>query len=385
MNNKENILVNSGQAQLADLQTHAKYWLFNFAAPLWSGIGVCDSGLFAERLTLDGRRVKLPHRVMVQARQIYSFLTIGELGWDGPWREVVEGSLNFLLANGILPDGTFAHSFDDHGAVLDSRRDLYNQAFTIFALGHAARVLGRTDAIVAATRVMDRLDAAWRRAEGGFWEGEITPCPLYRQNPHMHMFEAGVSMFRATGDTRWQALYEGIGALFIGRFQDAATGAVTEYFDSKWTRLPGKRGAIVEPGHCLEWAWLFETSYDDGSGIAVAERLGAFARRYGVCPDRGVAINEISLDGSVIDANARLWPQTERLKAAVARHKRLRSEETDSEVLAAYIGMLPYLDTPCSGVWRDRWLANSDWQIEDAPASSFYHIVCALNELISLD
>jgi mannose-6-phosphate isomerase len=320
---------------------------------------------------------------MVQARQIYSFLTIGELGWDGPWRAAATGALDHILACGLQEDGTFVHAFDDCGAVSDGRPDLYNQAFGMFALGHAARVLGRQDAAKAAVRAMDRLEEAWRRSEGGFWEGEITPCPPYRQNPHMHMFEAGVSLFRATGDERWKELFEGVGAMFQARFQDAETGAVTEYFDADWMRLPGEIGVVVEPGHCLEWAWLFETSYANGAGVAVAERLGAFARRFGLCAQRGVAINEVSLDGRIIDGNARLWPQTERIKAAVARHNRLRCPETEAEVVAAYAGLIPYLDTPCPGVWRDRWLASGDWQIEDAPASSFYHIVCALNELIT--
>jgi mannose/cellobiose epimerase-like protein (N-acyl-D-glucosamine 2-epimerase family) len=372
-----------GVTSLQGAQCHAKNWLFNVAAPLWSGAGVCDDGLFAERIALDGQPVTLPRRLMVQARQIYSFLTIGELGWDGPWRAAVTGSLDHILALGIHADGTFVHAFDDSGAVGDSRPDLYNQAFGMFALGHAARVLGRSDAAQVAARTMDRLDETWRRPEGGFWEGEITPCPPYRQNPHMHMFEAGVSLFRATGDARWQVLFEDIGALFQSRFQHAEMGAVTEYFDANWTPLPGRQGAIVEPGHCLEWAWLFETSYADGAGVAVAERLSAFARRFGLCAQRGVAINEVSLDGEIIDGNARLWPQTERLKAAVARHARLRQAETEAEVVSAYAGLVPYLATPYPGVWRDRWLANGDWQIEAAPASSFYHIVCALNELLT--
>ena len=69
---------------IADAQHHAKNWLFNHAAPLWGTRGVCSDGQFAERLTLSGEFVEFPRRMMVQARQIYSFITAGELGWEGP-------------------------------------------------------------------------------------------------------------------------------------------------------------------------------------------------------------------------------------------------------------------------------------------------------------
>ncbi|MBO9669938.1 MAG: AGE family epimerase/isomerase [Sphingobium sp.] len=366
---------------IQEAQTHAKMWLFDVAGPLWSAEGVCPDGLFAERLTLDGQRVEMPRRMRVQARQIYSFATIGQLGWSGPWQMLVSRVIDHLIDN-RCDDGTFVHLFGSDGRSADERSDLYNQAFGLFALAHAAKALNRSDLLDVAQEVTAVLETKWARAEGGFWEGEITPCPPFRQNPHMHMFEAFFALYQASGREIWQERLKRMAFLFRERFHNAPTGAVTEYFDQNWSRLPGDEGRVVEPGHCFEWAWLFET--EDNSGVDVGEALGNFARRHGLCPRRGVAINEISLSGDIVDASARLWPQTERLKHAVVRHKRLCLEETGQEIIAAYSGLVRYFDTPCPGVWRDRWLEDGQWVEEDAPASSFYHIVCGLNELLAL-
>ncbi|WP_198160597.1 AGE family epimerase/isomerase, partial [Agrobacterium sp. TS43] len=40
----------------------------------------------------------------------------------------------------------------------------------------------------------------------------------------------------------------------------------------------------------------------------------------------------------------------------------------------------PFLDTPVKGLWFDKWPADRPMLDEPAPASTFYHIVCAIYE-----
>ncbi len=368
---------------IADVQAHARQWLFDSAAPLWSTAGILPDGMFAERLKLDGTpAAEMNRRMRVQARQIYAYSVIGQLGWDGPWRSAVENALSILLERGLSEDGHFVHLFDAQGQVINRAKDLYDHAFGLFALAHASRALGRPDLLDRSFDILQIMMKTWWRPEGGFWEGELTPCPPYRQNPHMHMFEAAVINYELSGKAEWRDLADRLHELFVGRFQDPATGAVTEYFDKEWQRLPAGEGDIVEPGHCLEWAWLFEVGVPDGQGVPVAERLVDFARAHGIDHKAGVAINEVYLDGRIKDGGARLWPQTERLKAAVARYQRLGAAEA-SEVVDAYKGLWLYLDMPVLGTWRDRLNADGGWVAEDAPASSFYHIVCGLDQLLN--
>ena len=128
----------------------------------------------------------VPRRVRVQARQTAVYAIAGDLGWDGPWREAMDAGVAVMLGAALRPDGGVHHMLDARGAPLDPRGDLYNTAFIIFGLAHAARVGPRAPLLAAAEAHLDWIDAHWRHPLGGFREGDLNPVPPRRQNPHMH-------------------------------------------------------------------------------------------------------------------------------------------------------------------------------------------------------
>ncbi len=65
---------------------------------------------------------------------------------------------------------------------------------------------------------------------------------------------------------------------------------------------------------------------------------------------------------------------TERLKAEL-----VFGNETDQ--VAAAEALRLYLMTPAAGVWHDKLRADGSFIDEPAPATSFYHILCACTEL----
>ncbi len=370
-------------ASLHDIAGEARGWLLDVAAPLWSGTGRLDKGLFVERLTLDGAGDDAPRRLFVQARDVYAFGEIGRLGWDGPWQALCNQSVDYLLNHGRRADGLFIHSFTTDGAIHDGRADLYDQAFMLFCLGHASRALQRPELLDAATQLMAALDAGWRHPSGGFVEKDI-PRPLRHQNPHMHFFEAFSALYDISGQEAWKARAEEMARLCRDSFIDPETGALREYFTEDLAPAPGIEGQIVEPGHCFEWAWLFEKLAQWGwsDAISISDRLTAFGRTYGISPTHDVAINEVTLSGAVHKSSARLWPQTERLKIALARLRRLGTTEEAEEARRAFRGLQLYFDMPVPGTWRDVLNADGSFVIQPAPGSSLYHITCALAELL---
>ncbi|NEX95024.1 mannose-6-phosphate isomerase [Caulobacter sp. 17J65-9] len=367
--------------ELAAAAAAARRWLFEEAAPVWADAGFDrDRGLFAEQISWAGRPEPVTRRLRVQARQIYSFCELGRLGWSGPWAEQAERALDRLLAAGRRGDGLFVHTFDDRGDVEDERCDLYDHAFVLFALAHAGAALNRPDLFDTADALFDLWEARYRRPTGGFHEGEVEVQPPRRQNPHMHLFEAALALWEASGRERWLKLAMELERLAEDRF--LIGDAMGEYFDENWSPLGARR--LAEPGHCFEWAWLFDRAAGhSASALEASDRLCAFARRNGLDAARGVAVNALTADGAVVDADARLWPQTERLKCAVARWRRTGDPEEAREAVDAWRGLHRYLDTPVRGVWRDRLKADGSWVEEPAPASSFYHIICSLSALLA--
>jgi mannose/cellobiose epimerase-like protein (N-acyl-D-glucosamine 2-epimerase family) len=361
---------------LARAAAEAKAWLFEDLLPLWSTTGRCAAGGFVERIGLDGVAVAEPKRTRVQARQIYVFAEAGRLGWSGPWRDCVAAGLDFLMARCRRPDGLAAHQVSRDGGILDDRALNYDQAFLLFALAQARAGLDQPGLEAEALAILARLKAERRHLGGGLHESNPPAAPLL-SNPHMHMFEAMLAWRELGGAPEFAAFAEEIAALAARSLIDPASGAVREHFALDWSPMPGAEGAITEPGHQFEWAWLIRRHIAGGGRIdaGIADRLYAHAARHGLDPARHVAVNEVAIDGRVLDANARLWPQTERLKAALALAQW-------DDAVDAWTGLKSYAVPGRPGLYRDKSLPDGGFVDEPAPASTLYHIVCALAEFV---
>lgn len=361
-------------------------WLCDVAAPLWSKTGRTASGLFPERISLTGVAKSEYFRVFVQARHIFAFRAIGQIGWSGPWRELIGETMTTLVRAAKRNDGFYVHMLNSSAEPLDLRADLYDQAFVLLALATAGEALGDAKWFDLAEELLDNITATWTHPAGGFTEGEIAGPGVRRQNPHMHLFEATLALSAASGRRCFANSADAIAELAMQRLIDPRTGALLEYFTDDLVPASGVDGRIVEPGHCFEWAWLFEGLAASGKldAIPVADRLTSFARTYGIDSGRNVAINEVLTDGTIHNGDARLWPQTERLKAACARYRRTGDAAEANEAALAVRGLEQYYAADIEpGLWRDKLRFDGSWIEEQAPGSSLYHIACAYAELHS--
>ena len=91
-----------------------------------------------------------------------------------------------------------------------------------------------------------------------------------------------------------------------------------------------------------------------------------------------VAINALLDDFSIHDPNARFWPQTERLKAALLAAQVTGETRYWTMAASAAESLFPYLKTPIPGLWLDVKLPTGELIDSPAPASTFYHLVGAI-------
>jgi mannose-6-phosphate isomerase len=358
-------------------------WLLHDAYPLWAVQGYDrQRGGFQESLTGAGPVADQPRRARVQARQIYAFARAASFGWQPEQaRSLVSDGLQYFLAHYRRSDGLFRTLVAADGQVLDERAWLYDQAFVLLALAESEQLLrAGTELIDAARSLRAAIYQRLKLAGQGFCSGVPDATPLL-SNPHMHLLEAALSWSAVDDDPPWRMLADEIVALALSRFVDAGSGALREHFDEQWAPSAGIAGRIVEPGHQFEWAWLLLTW--GGAGVAAAYpaavRLAQIGETHGI--RGGVAVNALLDDFSVHDAEARLWPQTERLKANALLGAITRDARYWSYASQAAQGLRRYLDTAVPGLWYDRLRADGQFVQQSAPASSFYHIVCAIGVL----
>ena len=369
----------AAEGGLADAASRLRTWLWDKALPLWWCFGADhERGGFREKLAQDLSTPVADRRCRVQARQVHVYASAGAMGWPGPWRQAAGHGLDYLEKHYRRADGLYRSVVGEDGAPVDNAAVLYDQAFVLLALASAAAADPRR-----APPLFDRgraLATAIRRTfahgEGGFraTEGE----GAFLANPLMHLFEAAQAWEALDGDGFGAVLARELADLFLERLYDPERGQIREVFDSFWRPAPGLDGRVLEPGHHFEWAWLMErwgARHGHGEARAAARALYRSGGR-GVDPATGLVYDSLLDDFSVRQATSRLWPQTERLRAALL----LAPGDADPGLLledarSAAAAIEAYLDTPIAGLWRDVPDRPSPVAGDPALASSFYHLL----------
>lgn len=374
----------SDEARIAQHHDRLASWLCDAAYPLWSTRGVDPRGGFHERLTQDGQPLAEPRRSRVNPRQAWCFAVAPSLGWRGDSPSLVRHGLDYWYTKYRRPDGLFRTLIDHDGTVLDDRALLYDQAFGLLALNVSSLGEARALRERQALELHDLVLKCMKRTGPGFESGVPASLPL-QSNPHMHLFEAALAGCEVCSETSlWKPLADEIAELALTHFIDPHSGALREFFDAQWNPASGLEGRIVEPGHQFEWAWLLLrwAGPRNTRARAAALKLIEVGESHGV--RNGLAVNSLLDDFSPHDGAARLWPQTERLKAAAlaarltgeARYFRMAADAAD--------GLMRYLATPIPGLWYDKIDADGRRVDEPAPASTFYHLVAAVAEISAL-
>jgi mannose/cellobiose epimerase-like protein (N-acyl-D-glucosamine 2-epimerase family) len=379
-------VVHDETAQLTTQLQVLRTWLFDSALPLWWSHGADRRrGGFVERLAQDGTAIDEPRRLRVQARQAFVFSEAARLGWQGPCAAAVTHGCDYLLQHYRRPDGLYRTRVNADGSMHDDRVVLYDQAFVLLAFA-SAFALTRSEPMRAAARALhDTLRARLAHRHCGFYETVERVAPL-SANSHMHLFEVCQLWSALDDDRRWHDQAQAVAELAVATCIDLRSGALREWFDDDWRAAPGHDGRLVDPGHQFEWAYLL-LRYADQQPNAPLERaafrLLQIGEQHGVDVRRGVVVNALDEQFAVRDAAARLWPQTERIRAACRAARRDPAPWT-ARAVAATAALQRYLAVPVAGLWLDRIDERGAVVDEPAPASTFYHIVGAILELEQL-
>jgi mannose/cellobiose epimerase-like protein (N-acyl-D-glucosamine 2-epimerase family) len=368
----------SAPAAVRAAAARLKRWLLDIALPLWwERCGDQTEGGYHGRLTQADCRPEGPKRLRVNARQAHVYALAPGLGWTGAAKTASRHGLDGVMrAKGA--DGLY-HPPAGVDSALDGMGLLYDQAFVLLALASDRAAFGDHMQARPALALVESLQA-FAHPLGGYAEAPGLAEPLFA-NPNMHLFEAFQAWMRVSTEPIWRALAAGQARLALNHLIDPTTGVLGEAFGPDWTLPADPEARRVWPGHLYEWAFLLLDWPDaDAAARAAAVRLIMISEQKGV-DARGVTMFALDETLAPVDAGARLWSQTERLRAC-ARAADFTGEAGLWNATAQACGALEtFLDVPTPGLWRDRMEADGSFREEAAPASSLYHIVGAIAEL----
>lgn len=187
---------------------------------------------------------------------------IGRPGSD----EIIDHGMRYLWEkHRDTRHGGYVWSLDDDGPV-DPSKQAYGHAFVLLA-GSSAKLVGHplADQVIAdATEIIEKRFwddkvGAVRDEFGDDWRQIST----YRgQNSNMHLTEALMAAYEATGNKRYLDKAKRIADLIINRNAVKLGHRVAEHFHEDWTVDKDFAGSEMfrpsgtTPGHALEWSRL---------------------------------------------------------------------------------------------------------------------------------
>lgn len=202
------------------------------------------------------------------ARAAHCFAIAAHLGRPGAGAIVDHAIDDLWHRHRDGKNGGYFWSLDRNGPV-DTTKQGYGHAFVLLAassahtIGHplAARLLADITDVIdtrfwddSAGAIREEFAADWSLLEGGRYRG---------QNSNMHLTEALMAAFEATGEAHYLTKAERIADLIIRRTAGSIGWRVAEHFDAGWAidkayYHPNEmfRPAGTTPGHWLEWARL---------------------------------------------------------------------------------------------------------------------------------
>ena len=204
-------------------------------------------------------------QIHVTCRMVHCFAIGSLIGRPGSDEIVDHGMRDIWEKHRDTRHGGYVWGHDDKGFT-DGKKQAYGHAFVLLAAS-SAKLAGHplADQMIAdVTQVINtRFWDEKRGAVSEEYENDWSKISDYRgQNSNMHMTEALMAAFEATGDKAYLAKAERIAELIIAKNAVPRGHRVAEHFNSEWELDKNYLGsemfrpAGTTPGHALEWSRL---------------------------------------------------------------------------------------------------------------------------------
>ncbi|MEO0339026.1 MAG: AGE family epimerase/isomerase [Bacteroidota bacterium] len=311
--------------------------------------------------------------IILNTRLLWSFASAARILDEPKYQQIADRAYYFLIDNfSDDVNGGMNWMLNYQGQVIDGKKQIYAQAFAIYAFSEYHRLSGQPKALEKAIALFklieqhsfDQEQGGYLEAFGQAWEpledfrlSEKDANEAKTMNTHLHILEAYTNLYRVYNNTRLASALGRLIQLFLDRFIDSNTHHLHLFFDEDWKLKSDE----VSYGHDIEAAWLL---------VEAAEVLGN-PPLLSKCKEIAVQIAEVTIaegldnDGSlfnegrgkaIIDSDKHWWPQAEAIVGFYNAYQISGKTDYIDRVQQIWQFVERYLKDPEGGEWH--WMVN---------------------------
>lgn len=298
--------------------------------PFWLNHAVDEEyGGFRGQIDNDLTVHPLAHKGLVlNARILWTFAKAYEVYADHVYRQTAARAFDYLGHQ--FWDAEFGGAYwmlDYRGNALDTRKRIYGQAFTVYALAEYAFASGDKEALEKAVQLFRLIeDSAYDAKNSGYFETYERDWKLAREqrlsavdleekksmNTHLHMLEAYANLLRTWDDAKLRGRLRELVQIFLDHIVDSNTHHFRMFFDEEWH----DRSRVQSFGHDIEGSWLLcEAAEILGESELLGRARNAAAKMArAVCDealDEDGGLFHEGFDKKITDSDKHWWPQAE--------------------------------------------------------------------------